>query len=98
MSKGWKFVPGDWHIICDVCGTKVPASLSKRRWDGLIVCEKDHEFRHPQDFLRARADKIAVPFSRSEPTDQFQNVTYINDYVDVNYTEDDPSYFGIGEL
>jgi hypothetical protein len=42
--------------------------LSKRRWDGLIVCPKDFEHRHPQDFVRARADKIAVPFSRRDPT------------------------------
>ena len=66
-----QYKPGDWLIICDVCGTKIKASESKRRWDGLIVCAKDHEFRHPQDFLRAKTDKISVPFSRSEPADQF---------------------------
>lgn len=85
MSKTWKFIPGDWNLICDVCGTKVKASQSKRRWDGLIVCPKDFEFRHPQDFLRSKIDKIAVPFSRPQPVDQFVTINYVdagnNDYT-----------------
>ncbi len=66
-----QYKPGDWNLICDVCGTKIKASESKRRWDGLLVCKRDFEFRHPQDFLRAKTDKISVPFSRSEPADKF---------------------------
>ncbi len=62
-----KFVSGDWNIICDVCAKKVKASETKRRWDGLIVCKDDYEFRHPQDFLKAKTDKIAVPFVRNPP-------------------------------
>ncbi len=80
-----QYKPGDWNLICDVCGTKIKASESKRRWDGLIVCKRDFEFRHPMDFIKARTDKISVPFSRSEPVDQFVTINYIdtgnNDYI-----------------
>lgn len=62
-----KFYSGDWLIICDVCSKKIKSSESKKRWDGLIVCEDDFEFRHPQDFVRAKTDKIAVPFIRKDP-------------------------------
>lgn len=57
---------GDWNIICDVCGKKVKASTTKRRWDGFIVCPEDYEQRHPLDFIRVRADRQSVPFSRPE--------------------------------
>lgn len=76
MSKTWGYVSGDWWVICDVCSKKVKASKSKKRWDGLIVCDEDFEPRHPQDFLRVRSDKISVPFTRPRPTDSFVSVTY----------------------
>jgi hypothetical protein len=65
------YTSGDWWIICDVCSKKVKASTSKKRWDGLIVCTDDYESRHPQDYLRAKTDKIAVPFSRPRVEDDF---------------------------
>jgi len=65
------YVPGDHYKICDVCGFKVRASQTKKRWDGLIVCIPDWEPRHPQDFVRGRVDKQAVSDPRPEPTDVF---------------------------
>lgn len=76
MSKTWNYTPGDWWAICDVCSKKVKASKMKKRWDGLMVCDKDFEPRHSQDFLRTRSDKISVPFTRPRPTDVFVSVTY----------------------
>lgn len=65
------YVPGSWNVICDSCGKKIKASEAKQRWDGLIVCPEDFEMRQPQDFVKARADKISVPFTRPRPTDVF---------------------------
>lgn len=68
MSKGWNYRAANWNIICDVCGIKYKASDSKFRWDGLITCPKCFEHRHPQDYLKARPDKITVPYLRPQPT------------------------------
>jgi len=57
---------GDNWVECDVCGIDIYASDSKKRWDGLIVCPDDWEIRHPQDFVRARKDKIAASIVNSE--------------------------------
>lgn len=70
------YVSGEWNVICDSCGKKIKAEDAKQRWDGLIVCPADFEMRQPQDFVKARADKITVPFTRPRPTDVFISVTY----------------------
>jgi hypothetical protein len=62
---------GDWDAICDSCGFKFKASRLRKRWDGLMVCNKDWEPRQPQDFVRARVDIQAVPWSRPSSTDSF---------------------------
>ena len=63
--------PGDNYVICDVCGAKVYASHTSRRWDGMQVCSKDWESRHPQDYVRGRRDKQVPAVVRSEPVDRF---------------------------
>jgi hypothetical protein len=68
------YIPGSWNVICDSCGKKIKASEAKQRWDGLIVCPQDFEMRQPQDFVKARADKITVPFTRPRPADVFEYV------------------------
>lgn len=78
MSKGWNYKSGDWLVICDSCSKKIKASKSKERWDGFRVCSECWEPRHPMDFIRARADKISVPFTRPQPEDQFVSVTYVS--------------------
>ena len=64
MGSNWKFSSGDWNVICDVCGRKMKASSSKKRWDGAIVCPEDYETRHIQEFLKVSPDKISVPYIR----------------------------------
>jgi len=71
MSKNWTYKSGDWWAICDSCGQKHKASEMKKRWDGFFVCSDDWEERHPQDFVKARQDKISVPWTRPRPTDLF---------------------------
>ena len=68
------YVPGQWWIICDVCSIKTKSAQAKQRWDGLICCPTCWEMRQPQDFVKARADKITVPFTRPRPTDLFEHV------------------------
>lgn len=62
---------GDNNVICDVCGFKVKASQTRRRWDGLVVCREDWEPRHPQDFVRGRRDRQVPAVIRPEPADKF---------------------------
>ena len=66
--KKW---PGAWKATCDVCGFEFYSDEVKKRWDGLIVCEKDFETRHPQDFVRAIPDRQTTPWSRPEQPDVF---------------------------
>lgn len=68
---GTYFKSGTWNCICDVCGFKFKSDQVRKRWDGLMVCDKDYEARHPMDFMRVGSRERAVPFTRPEPTDVF---------------------------
>lgn len=88
MSRGWTYVSGDWNLVCDSCSKKIKASKSKQRWDGFIVCQGCWEPRHSLDFIRARNDKITVPFTRPQETHFLTTDTsYIVLYVDDGYFE-----------
>ena len=76
MSKNY-YVSGEWNVLCDVCNKKIKSGKAKHRWDGLVVCSEDFETRHPQDFVRAKTDKVSVPFTRPRTEDVFTNVPYI---------------------
>lgn len=52
--------PGNWKVVCDVCGFWFPSSEVQKRWDGLIVCSKDFESRHPQTLYNYR-HHVSVP-------------------------------------
>ena len=71
MSKKWNYLSGDEWFICDVCGGKFRRSVGKVRWDNLLVCPADFELRHPQDFVRAKIDKIVIENPRPRPADVF---------------------------
>lgn len=62
---------GDHRVIADCCGFKVWASETVMQWDGMRVCKKHAETRHPQDFVRAVPDYQSVPNPRPEPSDVF---------------------------
>jgi hypothetical protein len=68
--------PGEWKVVCDVCGLQYPSSEMRKRWDSYVVCKKDYETRHPQDFLRVKPEQETPPFVRPEPADVFVSVTY----------------------
>ena len=62
---------GKWSIICDVCGFTFYNTEVRKRWDNLIVCDKDFETDHPQKHLRVYPDGLPVDPIRDEPEDQF---------------------------
>jgi len=66
-----RLILGDWNAICDICGLKLKASQLRKDWRGLMVCKEDYEQRHPQDFLRVRADDPSVPWTRPQGANQF---------------------------
>lgn len=51
-----------WHVICPVCGFQYKSNELKKRWDGLMVCEKDWERRHPVDFYNVKGEDTSVPY------------------------------------
>lgn len=55
-----------WNASCDVCGFQFKASELRKRWDGLIVCDKDFETRHVLDFYKNREDFHPLPFTRPQ--------------------------------
>ena len=66
-----RYVRGDWKSVCDVCGRFFLASELMKRWDGMMVCKTDYEHRHPQDFVKAKVDIQAAPWTRPQPSDTF---------------------------
>lgn len=65
------YVPGDWNATCDRCGRKFKASQLSRTWDNLMVCSRDWEPRHPQDFVRGVPDTEAPPWTRPQPATSY---------------------------
>ena len=94
MTKNY-YVSGGWNCICDRCGKKKKISEVTREWTGFLVCNTCFEERQPQDFVRARQDKISVPFTRPRPVDVFTDINYIdtgnNNYCTVTGMQAIPS-------
>jgi hypothetical protein len=73
-----------WNAICDRCGGKFKNWQLRLEWNGLRTCcgEGTHhcwEPRHPQDFVKGRADKQAPPWTRPEAPDVFHAVVTPDD-------------------
>lgn len=60
MSLGKSF---EYNAICDVCRFVYKNYELRKRWDGLMVCEKDWEPRHELDFYKPRNDTHKLPFT-----------------------------------
>lgn len=89
MSYFSRYDRGDWKAICDVCGRELKASLLQKRWDGLMVCQKDWEPRHPQDFVRGVADTQTPMWTRPKSSDSFIPFAYtqaLEDTVGFTYS------------
>lgn len=75
MSKNGRW-PGNWKAICDRCGFEFASDQLRKDWQGLMVCRKDYETRHPQDFVRGVPDNPTPPWTRPEPEEVFVDVDY----------------------
>lgn len=65
-----RYIPGNNWVVCDLCGFKVRASKTRFNHDGLLVCSKDWEPQHPQEYMvEHRAEKIVPDKVRSEPSE-----------------------------
>jgi len=74
VTPGWEL--GKWLVICDRCGFKRTNDQVRREWTGLMVCaDTCWEPRHPQEFVRPRADQQSVPFTRPEPAESNTAIT-----------------------
>lgn len=81
MRKEWAYIPGDYYMICDVCGEKHRKSEMKQRWDNLWVDKRCWNPRQPQDFVQARTDIISVPVARPRPVDVFTGPAVLGTYA-----------------
>lgn len=81
MAKNY-YLSGQFNVTCDVCSKKIKASEAKHRWDGFITCQECWEPRQPLDFIRARVDKITVPFQRPIPTLEYIPQAFTEPLVD----------------
>jgi hypothetical protein len=66
---------GKWNTVCMVCGIRITAATSKKRWDGLWVCHSDWEPRHSLDFFKARDPRLSLAPISPEPLDVFVAAT-----------------------
>ena len=64
------YVPGQWNAICDRCGFKFKNVQLRKEWTGLRVCCECWEPRHPQDFVRGKADHQTPPWVRPDSEGQ----------------------------
>jgi|SRR6516164_2847134 hypothetical protein len=81
-----RWSPGDWNIICSICGTKLKFSEAVRNWQGLWRHPRCDEERHPQDFVHSlRAPEMAIPYP------QYPGETYV-EICDLNGTSAIPGY------
>ncbi len=71
------FTSGQWNALCDRCGFKFKSSELKKDWQGLMVCPKDYEARHPQDFIKVRPEKAIPEWTRPRTEDVFTEVCYL---------------------
>lgn len=70
-------VLGQWNTLCDRCGFKFKNVELKKEWTGLMVCSDCFELRNQQDFIRIKPERVAPPWVRPEPPDQFVSICYI---------------------
>ena len=71
------FLSGQWNSICDRCGFKFKSEELRKDWQGLMVCEKDYETRHPQDFIKIRPEKAIPDWTRPRTQDVFTHVCFV---------------------
>ncbi len=67
MGKADYWKDGDLNARCDQCGIKVKASELRLEWDGLRVCYRCLDPRHPQDLIRPPRPEQPPQWTRPSP-------------------------------
>lgn len=70
--------PGHHLMICDYSGFCGWDDEMQKTWDGKWVLKEFWDPRHPQDFVRGKADDESVSPSRPEDTDRDVSDDYPN--------------------
>lgn len=71
--------PGNWKVTCHVCGFWYPSSEIQKRWDGVLVCPKDYELRHPQTLIKVRGERAFPTFvSKDLSPDPTTGICYVD--------------------
>ena len=61
------YIPNDWWMICDRCGSEYRYSEMRQEWTGLQVCTRGcWEARNAQDFVTGVEDDQTVPVVRTD--------------------------------
>ncbi len=71
MKVQGKYIPGDYYLTCQACGSKMRRSESRIDWMNRVVCDFCFDERHPNDTYKQRPDRQTVPVSSPEKTDVF---------------------------
>jgi len=71
--------PGDWNIVCQRTGFRLPMYMIRREWNGLLVYDKVWEPRQEQDYLRGIPDKMTVPYGNPKTPPVFVGTVTPND-------------------
>jgi hypothetical protein len=70
MSRGENRIPGP-RAIDPISGFDIPHENLVRQWDGEFVDRRFADKRNPQDFVRGRPERIALPNARPEPPEVY---------------------------
>jgi hypothetical protein len=64
MFKRPTVQPGQWNVVCDRTGFRLPNTMMQFEWNGLLVYDRVWEERQPQDYLKGIPDNMSVPYGR----------------------------------
>ena len=59
-----RYIPNDHWVQDSITGFRIRSSDAVEQWDGNVVHRDYAEPRHPQDYVRARKEEIAVENAR----------------------------------
>lgn len=66
------YIPGEYLVICDICGHRKLRSECRKNWKNQLVCaDTCWEAKHPQLSLRTRVETVRVDEPRPEAEDRF---------------------------
>jgi hypothetical protein len=66
-----------YYDICDRSGFRVKAGKLLEEWTGLAVKPEFYDSRHPQEFVRGRAERVVEQLS-PEPEEEFLSVNQVS--------------------